>query len=320
MVKIKIDTEGVSEEEARAYGNFEQPRPGVYRFQITEVNAGYSKDGAGLPDEARPRLEVVFKCLDTRYKGAQVWGYFSLPGHEKYDENAKKKMLQLLMAVGLKGGTGELDTAKLVNKVVKVRVSGKGEGENYRADFSAVFKDDEGGGAELGDGNGPFDDGDVLSDDEELVDDSSGETDWDARKTELAGMSGDDLKALAREWKSAGWDITIGGKKSELVDRLVAIEQEAAEQQEDSGDETLSDDEELIEDEELIIEDEEEPSRADLLTEEQLKAMDPKDLVKLAKDDFDIDAKARGIKTKGAMVAAILEAQGGGGGEDEPPF
>lgn len=110
---------------------------------------------------------------------------------------------------------------------------------------------------------------------------------------------------------------------------------------EDDGDE-LEDGDDIDEELEDELEDEdvedpfgededEEPEEDDYLTEDGLKAMELKDLGKLATDDFDLDPKAsivkftRGAnkgkmnqpKTKEKLIAAILEAQGADSDDDE---
>lgn len=325
MPKIKIDTTGVSEDEAKAFGSGsgESPRPGVYKAKVIEVNPGFAKDGNGGPDKKKPRLEVIYQIQGGEFANAQLWEYVILPGHESFGDSAKKRMFQLLRAVGLKPSLSELDTDKLVNKAVRVRVrKGTNQEGDYRGEFGAVFKDSDSDvkltSTAAAKAKAEGDDeliGDDDDDDDVVVDEETGteETDWDARQGELSQMSVDDLKTIAKEWKDNGWDITIGGTKSSLVDKIIAVEQEAANQPESEGDdEVIDEDEEIIEDEEVIIEDEDQ-----LLTEDQLKGMDGKELVKLAKADFDIDAKAKGLKTKSLLVAAILEAQGATQEDDE---
>lgn len=323
MPKIKIDTSGVSEDEAKAFGSGsgESPRPGVYKAKVIEVNPGYAKDGDGGPDKKKPRLEVIYQIQGGEFGGSQLWEYVILPGHESFGDSAKKRMFQLLRAVGLKPTLSELDTDKLVNKAVRVRVrKGTNQEGDYRGEFGAVFKDSD-SDIKLTSTAAAKDDSDdeLIDDDEAVLDDEGGteETDWDARKVELAAMSAPDLKAIAKEWKDNGWDLTIGGTKSELVDKIIAVEQEAANLPDD---EAVTDDDDVIidDDDDVIIDDDD---KSEYLTEEQLKAMDPKDLLKLAKDDFDIDAKAAGLKTKNTLIAAILEAQGATSGDDEDmPF
>lgn len=325
MPKIKIDVGGVSDDEAKAWGGgFESPQPGVYRAKITEVNPGYSKDDNGEPDRAKPKLEVVFEIVGPKYNGANLWNHIPLPGSTTFGDSAKKKMKQLLLATGQKA-TDSLDTDKVKNKIVRVRVrSGKDQSGDYRGEFAAMFRDDDDAVklTAAGEGSSSSGDEELLTGDEELIeDDASSEeatgTDWDARLEELMAMQGADLQNVAREWKAAGWDIKIGGKKADVAAAVVAVEQEAAAQEEANGGDA---EEALIEDEELIIEEDEslpDDDSKEYLTEEQLKAMTPADLMALGKADFDIDAKAAGLKTKSDLVTAILAAQAAPSGDDE---
>lgn len=337
MPKIKTDVSGVDEAEAKAFGagSGESPKPGIYRAKVLTCVPGYAKGDDGDADKKRPRLEITYAIQGGEFNGSQLWDYIILPSHDSFGDSAKKRMFQFVRAVGQKPGES-LDTDKAEGKMVRVRVrSGTKQDGSYRGEFSAVFKDTD-SEAKLGahatgtpaNDKGPFD-GD--SSDEELLDDETGTdeiidddgdsegTDWDARLAELNAMSVADLKEVAREWKSAGWDLTIGGKKSDVAAAVLEVEKSAAEQAEtsDGDDEILADDDEqLIDDgdEELL---DDTSDTAEYLTEEQLKAMSAPDLVKLAKDDFDIDAKAAGLKTKNALVAAVLAAQAAPGA-DEP--
>lgn len=333
MPKIKTDVSGVDEAEAKAFGagSGESPKPGIYRAKVLTCTPGYAKGDDGDADKKRPRLEITYAIQGGEFNGSQLWDYIILPAHDSFGDAAKKRMFQFVRAVGQKPGES-LDTDKAEGKLVRVRVrSGTKQDGSYRGEFSAVFKDSD-SEAKLGahatgtPAKGPFD-GD--SSDEELLDGETGtdeitddtvsdETDWDARLVELNAMSVADLKEVAREWKSAGWDLTIGGKKSDVAAAVLEVEKSAAEQADAGDDEQIiedGDDEILTDDDEELLDDV--TDTAEYLTEDQLKAMSASDLVKLAKDDFDIDAKAQGLKTKNALVAAVLEAQAAPGA-DEP--
>lgn len=322
MPKIKIDTSGVSEEEAKAFGSGsgESPRPGVYRAKVLEINPGYAKDDDGGPDKTKPRLEVIYQIQGGEFANSQIWEYVILPGHVSFGDSAKKRMFQMLRACGQPTSVKEINTDKLVGKSVRIRVrKGTNQEGDYRGEFGAVFKDSDSDIKLTSTAAPAKDDEELLDDgdggDDVILDDEAGteETDWDARKEELNAMSGDELKTIAKEWKDNGWDIKIGGKKSEVIDRIIGVEQEAAAQTGDGDDDDV-----IIDDEDDIITDDDAP---EYLTEDQLKAMEGKDLVKLAKDDFDIDAKAQGLTKKSALVAAILEAQAAPGDDDEDmPF
>lgn len=320
MPTIKYDITDTTVEDAEAFGQgFDSPKPGVYRAKVKEVNPGFSKDQQGEPDRSKPKIEVVYEIIQKPYAGAQLFSHIPLKGSTSFNEYAKRRMAQLLLATGqvnTTGGEGTLNTDKIKGKVVRVRVkSGKDHSGDYRGEFGAVFKDDDSKVKLTGDGEVVSDDelisDDELSDDDGIIEED-GDTDWDARLSELMAMQGADLQTIAREWKEAGWDIKISGKKADVAAAVVAVEQAAAEQGEAGSDEELLEEES----EELLAEEE----GAEYLTEEQLNEMDAKELMALAKGDFDIDPKAAGIKTKSALVAAILEAQAAPSDDDVLPF
>lgn len=308
MVKVKYDIRGSDPEKAAAAGQFTPPRPGVHPFKIIEVNAGFSKDKAGEPDQKRPRLEVVFSCLAPLYKGGQVWLYLPVKGSEAYEKVSEQKWDQLLQAVGHTDGkknrAGELDTDKvLLNKVVKVRVKeGANQSGDYKAEFGSVFPFD-GDESELelegGEDDLLSDDEELGGEDEELIDEDEGEGEQD-RLAELMAMEVKDLKGIAKEL-----GIVLKGKtKATLAEAIVEKEGEAEAEGDGDGED------------ELLVEDDE--TKGDYLTKEQLQEMEPADIVKVAKD-FDIVLE-KGMKKKD-VIPLILEAQGAGDdGDEELPF
>lgn len=320
MVKLKVDNRDVTEEEAAAAGGFaDSPQPGLYRFRVEQMQEGFSKGEDGKPDKSRPYIEVTFKCAAPKYAGALLWTYLLQPGHPSYNKKDKAKQDQFLRAIGFlsnKKRTGEFDSDKhAIGKYVTIQVrAGKNQSGEYRGEVSKVFPDGH-EGAEGGDLEETGDEG-LLEEGEEVMGE---ETDWDARRAELMALDAAGIKAVAKEWKEAGWDITISGTKSALADAIIAVEQAAAEQEEGGDDEELTEegDEELLEDDEEIIEDDE--STSNYLTQEQLSEMDNPTLVATAKD-FDITVK--GMK-KSEVIAAILKAQaapGDAGEFGEEPF
>lgn len=314
MAKIKFDVKDVNPSDSQAWGGGgEPPKPGNYRFKVREVNPGFSKGDNGAPDKSRPRLEVIYECLDAKYKGFPVWDYIS------FSDGHKPKLDQFLMAVGVateRKRTGEFDPAKLAGKTVKVRIrGGKNNDGDYRAEVSSVFPDtgDDGDGSvsddELTDDEELMD-GEEIAEDEELMDDDDGEIEeeGDDRRAELEELKVDDLKPIAK-----GLDIKLAGhNKASLIDAILEAE---AEQEDGDEEELADDDDELLEDDEELIEEDE----SDYLTRDQLKGMDSKELVATAKD-FDIVIE-KGTK-KGALIDMILEAQGAPteDDDDEVPF
>jgi hypothetical protein len=308
VVKVKYDISKSDPEQARAAGNFEAPKPGIYRYQISEVNAGFSKDGDNNQDKSRPRLEIIFSCLDEKYKGSQVWLYIPMPGSTAENEFSTQKLDQLLQAVGFSDGKrnrkGEFDSDKVLKgKVVKVRVrGGSNQSGDYRAEYGSVFPDD---GVDA-DGDTLTSDDELMEEDEEVMEDEVMEDeeeafDAEARMAELSQMSVSDLKGIGKEY-----GIKLGGlTKSTLVDAIVAAEAEEAEAEEEVEEDEIMEDEEVMEDEEDV----------EYLTRDGLMAMDRAELAQTARD-FDITPA--GMK-RSEVIEAILEAQAAPE-EDEEPF
>jgi hypothetical protein len=315
MVKLKYDVSESDPEEAKAQGTFEAIKPGLYLFEIEAVNVGFSKGDDGKPDKTKPRIEVVFSCLDSKYKNAKVWGYFVQKGHPSYDKKAAQKFDQLLLAVkftdGKKNRQGELDTDKHIKgKKVVVRVrAGKNQEGEARGEFGSVFppetptgsSDTTGGTAddELIDG----DDEMIEAGDDEMMEEGE-EIDWDARKAELAGADVPTLKEIAKEY-----EVKITGmKKSEVVDALIEFEKANV---------PAGDDDEILDDDEEIIEDD--SNGVVYLTREGLAALETPEIARIAKEDFDLTIKG---KKKSEVIEMIIIAQAAPGdvGEDGMPF
>jgi hypothetical protein len=318
MVKLKYDVSDVDASESREVvsGLADSPKPGLHRFRIKEVDAGFSKGDDGKPDQSKPRVEVVLECQSPAHRGAHVWAYFLQPGHEKYNKRDAAKWDQLLQALGISSErkrTGTIDTDKqMVGKFIVVNIKqGKDRAGDYRGEYAQAFPDGHEG---VSDGDSDdeelIDEGDEDVTDDDVMDD---EVDWDARAAELKAMAADELKSIAKEWKEAGWDITIGGTKSELVDKIVAVEQAASEIEEGSEEE-VSDDDDVIDDDEIV----EDEDTSEFLTREQLQAMETSELVATAKD-FDIATKG---KKKSEVIEEIITAQAAPGDvdDDELPF
>jgi len=321
MVKLKYDVSESDPEEAKAQGTFEAIKPGLYLFEITEVNVGFSKGEDGKPDKTKPRIEVVFSCLDSKYKNAKVWGYFVQKGHPSYDKKAAQKFDQLLLAVkftdGKKNRAGELDTDKHIKgKKVVVRVrAGKNQDGDARGEFGSVFppetptgsSDTTGGTAddELIEG----DDETIEGGDDEMIEEGEGgeEIDWDDRKAELLGADVPTLKDIAKTY-----EVKITGmKKSEVVDALIEFEKANV---------PTGDDDEILDDDEEIIEDD--SNGKEYLTREGLLAMETPEIARIAKEDFDLVIKG---KKKSEVISMIIVAQAAPGDVDpetgeEMPF
>lgn len=251
MAKIKIKAGKDAVEKAGESGDFEQPKPGIYIAELTEVNEGFSKGDDGKPDKSRPRLECIYKIVGEGREGSKpekqysrLWDYVS------FSEAAEWKLAQFGLALGLKMKNGGIDDAieieadkpgTVIGKQVMIRVKKDSDLEgNYRGKIASL----------MAVGSGDDDLGDV-DDEPEFAD--------DVDEDEEEAFGGDD---------------------------------------EDEGD--------------------------DLLTEEDLDAMENKELASTAKE-FDIDPKQfKGKKARANIIAAILEAQGADSADDdeddEEPF
>jgi len=310
MVKLKYDVSESDPEEAKAQGVFEAIKPGLYLFEISEVNVGFSKGDDGKPDKTKPRIEVVFKCLDAKYKNAQVWGYFVQKGHPSYDKKAAQKFDQLLLAVkftdGKKNRVGELDTDKHIKgKKVVVRVrAGKNQDGDARGEFGSVFPPETPTGSS--DTTGGTADDELIEGDDEVMENGDDEMieegeeiDWDARRAELAGADVPSLKEIAKTY-----EVKITGmKKSEVVDALLAFEKENV---------PAGDDDEILDDDEEIIEDD--SNGKEYLTRAGLLEMETAEIARIAKEDFDLVIKG---KKKSEVISMIIVAQAAPGDVDE---
>lgn len=308
MPKLKFDVTDSDAEEAKegSFGGFpDPPQPGLHRYRIKEVNAGHAKGEGGKPDTTKPRIEVVLECQTAGHKGSHMWAYFLQKPHPQYAKRDAEKWDQLLQALGISSATkrsGTIDTDKqMVDKFIVVNVKrGKDNSGDYRAEYGAAFPDGHDGLSSDGDEELLDESGEgELADDGEMLDDGEG-TDWDARREELMSAGVPDLKVIAKEY-----GITVSGKKkAELVDEFIAHEQSL-----EGGDEG---DGELLDDDEELLDDDDTPSPNEMLTKEQLAALDAEGIKKVA-GDFDIDWKG---KRKSEIIDAILAAQGG----EEMPF
>jgi len=128
MAKLKYDNTNVEPSQ------FKQPTPGLYTARIEECN---HRDEDGKND-----VEVVLVIDGGEFDNAKLWTYIPL------SEQAAWKMLEFTDALGLpKKGT--LDTAKAINKKIKVKVSADQWQGEYRAratrlsPLTATPEDDE---------------------------------------------------------------------------------------------------------------------------------------------------------------------------------
>jgi hypothetical protein len=97
---------------------FKQPTPGLYTCRIEEINH--------RTEDGKNDLEVVLVVDGGEFDKAMLWTYIGL------GEAAGWKMLEFTDALGLPA-KGSLDTKKIINKKIKVKVNGDQYQGEYRA-------------------------------------------------------------------------------------------------------------------------------------------------------------------------------------------
>jgi Protein of unknown function (DUF669) len=112
VAKIKYDNTGVESSQ------FKQPTPGLYTMKIEEAN---HRDEEGKND-----IELVLVVIGGEFDGAKLWSYVGL------SEPAAWKRKEFTDALGMPE-KGEIDTNKLVNQKMKVKVNGDQYQGEYRA-------------------------------------------------------------------------------------------------------------------------------------------------------------------------------------------
>lgn len=230
-VKIKVGKEDV--EKSADAGDFEQAPPGMYVFELKEVNPGYTKGDDGKEDKSRPYLECIWKPIGSGREGApltaqlsQIWDYVS------FGEASKWKMAQFALAVGLKvNAKGEIDSEIEIEEgkpgtIIGTKAIGrvkkdKDQEGNYRAKIGGLYNMD-GAAAESGDDAFAEEGGDDAEEanDSPFGDDAGevGEELW----TEETLMAVEDLKALGEEAKA--FDLT---PQEFIVRKGKAVDQDA---------------------------------------------------------------------------------------------
>ena len=128
MAKVKYDVSNVP-----SGGGGEQPQPGLYDGTVQAMTPRTEKaDGSPVRD-----LEIV---LNVGEGYANLWTYIKTPDDPNYSEAAHGwKLRELIDALGLKD-KGEIDTAKVVGKPVKVKVTAESglDGE-YRGRARSLY-------------------------------------------------------------------------------------------------------------------------------------------------------------------------------------
>jgi hypothetical protein len=210
MAKIKFDVRDSDPDEAVKSGNFEQPKPGVYKGKLLECESGFAKDEAtGKPDKSRPLLICKYQITDKKAgngDGAWLWDRVS------FSDAAKWKLDQFLQAFGLadkKKRTGTFDTDTIIGDPCVIRVKGGTYNKEYKAEVGAVLAADP--DAEDDDANDDTTDetvDDVVDDDDDLTGTDDDETSVETDETtefpyyemeELAGMQIAGLKQVAED-------------------------------------------------------------------------------------------------------------------------
>lgn len=227
MAKLKYDVSGIEYGEA---GDLEQPKPGVYKATIKEINPGFSKDkDSGNPDRSRPRLEVVLGDLhplndpDDTTKYAQLWRYLS------YSEAAEIYMAQFMEAIGVatsKKRKGTWDPDEHVGKTVKIRVvADTNQDGDYRGKVNGIFA---------------YDGEDGDDDEYEEPEDDGDEDDEDEEEPEYTDMTLQELRAEAVE-RGLLKKKEASSKKTKTLIALLEEDDEAEDDDEDEEDEEEDD-------------------------------------------------------------------------------
>ncbi len=287
MPKIKFDVSG--SDPNKAIQDSEPPKPGVYRCKVDEINAGFTKGEDGKPDKTRPRLEVIYRITVGKSKGAPLWDYVS------FSEAAQWKLDQFLQAMGIataKKRKGEFDTAKLIGKVVKVRVVKDPNSEDYRPKVKGVFAPGEDDEDEDG-----ADEEEVDEDDEEEEDD---EDDTEDEDDEESSVDPD------HPMMKLGAEADAGGRPGKAAEKKLKTAAAEADLDPDEYDSWTALAEALVE-----AEDEDEDEDED--SEEEDDGYDELTPVALKKE-----LKERGLKTAGTKEALIARLRENDGQED--PF
>lgn len=162
MVKLKYD---VSQSDAAkaAGGDFEQPKPGVYKAKVVSIKTTHPKNQkTGQPDESRQMLEVIYEITDKKFKGSRLWDYIVDFDDPESSSNWKfDQFLQAFSVASKKKRKGTFDTDDIIGEPCKIRVKAGSYNGAYSADLGAVI---------LWDPDEDDDDDDIEEDDEELED------------------------------------------------------------------------------------------------------------------------------------------------------
>lgn len=243
MAKIKIKAGKDAVEQATESGDFEQPKPGIYVAELTEVNSGFSKTD-GQEDKTRPRLECIYKIVGEGREGtkpekqySRLWDYVS------FSEAAEWKLAQFGVALGLKMKNGGIDDAieteagkpgTVIGTQVLVRVKADKDLEgNYRGKVGALMPLNE----------EPSDLTDVEEDEdleEEEIDEAEADEVDDEFLTEedLDEMENKDLAAVAKEFDINPKDFKGKTARADLISAILTAQ--AADEEEMEGDDEES--------------------------------------------------------------------------------
>lgn len=162
MVNIVAIKYSVKNTEHGAASGGEQPQPGLYTGEISEIKHRTNR-GQGKEDD----LEVIYKIVGEEKNYARIWDYVGLE-----NDSTEWKRAQFLEAVGVANATnreGEFNPEKLTPKFngketsrskgvqVKLRIRGDSYNGEYKAKVAAVLPiDDEAGSGGSEDKDDPF--------------------------------------------------------------------------------------------------------------------------------------------------------------------
>lgn len=253
MAKIKFDVSKT--DPSAASGNFEPPKPGVYRAKIVEVEDTNPKNPqTGKPDPKRHMLKVVYEITEKgKFKGSRVWDY--IVDYTDPESASLWKFDQLLQAFGVasaKKRKGTFDTDDLIGEACKIRVKGDSYNGEYSAKIGAVL----GLGDEDDDADDVEEDEDEDLDEDELDDDDveEGDDDEDLEDEEEDEEEDEDPEVLTEEYlnglglpalkKIASDDFEIDPlprQKSKMVAAILEAQGIDEEEEEEEGEDDYDD-------------------------------------------------------------------------------
>lgn len=233
-MKIKYDVTGVD-----AAGDFEQPKPGLYRAKIIEIN-GPRPSNANPDNEL---LEVIMEIKKGEFKGARLWTYPILN-----NDAVASRLREFTDAVGLTAPgkkakeKGAFDPDDLLGVELQVRVKGDTYEGEYKAKVGSLMP--------LPDDEDDDDDDEEPDTDDGAADDEDDGDEEEITYAEVMAMDKDELVELIEELEESE-EIEEGAVKYTArtpVKKLRTLMCEALELEEEEEEEPEEEDEDEDED------------------------------------------------------------------------